>query len=262
MGTQSDTWWLLRTGELILRTGQFRPPISIARPCAAATGKIAQWLAEVLFYACYALGGLPLLFLACAGLTTAAWYGMVRLGEGPGWARAVALLIGLASQAADLERATASLAGAAGAGAAAPAGAAPALALPAGVPALGEPARRCGIAACCLGLSAWWRCVRRAGGMRSAAATATTDMRASAFDHWRSGVFGQRALAVRAGGEWPGDAGESPWRWPVELYSGIVWRSDASPILSEWQPPHLKLADELSVLCSDGTGRVGCRLVA
>src|SRR4051794_33179266 len=98
MGTQSDTWWLLRTGELILHTGHIPTTDIYSSTVRGGYWPNHEWLAEVLFYACYALGGLPLLFLACAGLTTAAWYGLVRLGEGPGWARAVALLMGIASQ--------------------------------------------------------------------------------------------------------------------------------------------------------------------
>ncbi len=98
MGTQSDTWWLLRTGELILRTGHIPTTDLYSSTVRGGYWPNHEWLAEVLFYACYALGGLPLLFLACAGLTTAAWYGMVLLGEGAGWVRAVALLIGVASQ--------------------------------------------------------------------------------------------------------------------------------------------------------------------
>jgi hypothetical protein len=98
MGTQSDTWWVLRTGELILRTGNIPTTDVYSSTVRGGYWPNHEWLAEVLFYACYALGGLPLLFLACAGLTTAAWYGLARLGEGPGWARAVALLLGIASQ--------------------------------------------------------------------------------------------------------------------------------------------------------------------
>ena len=98
MGTQSDTWWLLRTGELILHTGHIPTTDIYSSTVRGGYWPNHEWLAEVLFYACYALGGLPLLFLACAGLMTAAWYGMVRLGEGSGAVRAVALLLGLASQ--------------------------------------------------------------------------------------------------------------------------------------------------------------------
>ncbi len=98
MGAQSDTWWLLRTGELILHTGHIPTTDVFSSTVRGGYWPNHEWLAEVLFYAWYALGGLPLLFLACAGLTTAAWYGMIWLGEGPGWARAGALLIGLASQ--------------------------------------------------------------------------------------------------------------------------------------------------------------------
>src|SRR4051794_16532362 len=99
MGTQSDTWWLLRTGELIMRTGQIPTTDIYSSTVRGGYWPNHEWLAEVLFYACYARGGLPLLFLGCAGLTAAAWYGMIWLGGGPGSVRAVALLIGVASQA-------------------------------------------------------------------------------------------------------------------------------------------------------------------
>src|SRR5215207_2569602 len=81
MGTQSDTWWLLRTGELILRTGHIPTTDIYSSTVRGGYWPNHEWLAEVLFYVCYALGGLPVLFLACAGLTTAAWYGLARLSE-------------------------------------------------------------------------------------------------------------------------------------------------------------------------------------
>jgi hypothetical protein len=99
MGTQSDTWWLLRTGELILRTGHIPTTDIYSSTVRGGYWPNHEWLAEVLFYACYALGGLPVLFLACAALTTAAWYGLARLSEGPSRVRAIALLIGVAGQA-------------------------------------------------------------------------------------------------------------------------------------------------------------------
>src|SRR6187455_3032526 len=93
MGTQSDTWWLLRTGELILRTGHIPTTAIYSSTVRGGHWPNHEWLAEVLFYSCYALGGLPLLFLACAALMTVAWYGLAWLGEGPSWVCAVALLI-------------------------------------------------------------------------------------------------------------------------------------------------------------------------
>jgi hypothetical protein len=99
MGTQSDTWWLLRTGELILRTRHIPTTDIYSSTVRGGYWPNHEWLAEVLFYACYALGGLPLLFLACAALTTIAWYGLARLAEGPDWVRALALLAGAAGQA-------------------------------------------------------------------------------------------------------------------------------------------------------------------
>jgi hypothetical protein len=99
MGTQSDTWWLLRTGELILHTGQIPTTDIYSSTVRGGYWPNHEWLAEVLLYGCYAIGGLPLLFLACAGLMTGAWYGIIRLSEGPGLVRAAALLLGIASQA-------------------------------------------------------------------------------------------------------------------------------------------------------------------
>jgi hypothetical protein len=99
MGTQSDTWWVLRTGELILRTGHIPTADVYSSTVRGGYWPNHEWLAEVLFYICYALGGLPALFVACACLTTAAWYGLARLGEGSGHARALALLVGVAGQA-------------------------------------------------------------------------------------------------------------------------------------------------------------------
>jgi len=73
MGAQSDTWWLLRTGELILHTGHIPTTDVFSSTVRGGYWPNHEWLAEVLFYAWYALGGLPLLFLACAGLTTRGW---------------------------------------------------------------------------------------------------------------------------------------------------------------------------------------------
>jgi hypothetical protein len=99
MGTQSDTWWLLRTGELIVRTWHIPTTDVYSSTVPGGYWPNHEWLAEVLLYGCYAIGGLPLLFLACAALMAWAWYGIARLSEGAGVVRAVALLIGAASQA-------------------------------------------------------------------------------------------------------------------------------------------------------------------
>ncbi|MBK9942268.1 MAG: hypothetical protein IPP13_11675 [Kouleothrix sp.] len=98
MGVQSDTWWQLRAGEMIVRTGRIPITDPFSSTVPGGYWPNHEWLAELLFYAGYSLGGLPLLYLVCAALTTVAWYGMAQLGEGPWRARALALLAGLPSQ--------------------------------------------------------------------------------------------------------------------------------------------------------------------
>lgn len=70
---QSDTWWLLRAGADIWST--WRVPLVDAYSHTAA-GRYwwnHEWLSEVLFYAVFRLGGLPLLAACCAGAVMATW---------------------------------------------------------------------------------------------------------------------------------------------------------------------------------------------
>lgn len=64
MVMQDDSWWHLRCGELIWRTGTVpdRDPFSFTLP-AEAHWPNHEWLAQVLFFGLYSLGGLPLLNL-------------------------------------------------------------------------------------------------------------------------------------------------------------------------------------------------------
>src|SRR4029077_16477384 len=55
------------------------------------------WLAQLLFYFLYEVGGLPLLTLCCASVIVAAWAIVWRLTEGPLAERVVILAVALSS---------------------------------------------------------------------------------------------------------------------------------------------------------------------
>src|SRR5262245_19736045 len=96
-GVQSDTWWQLRSGQLILQTGRIWTVDPFSSTVHGGYWPNHEWLSEVLFYAGYVLGGLPLLLLACAILITLSWCGMYALCDGPPRFRAIVLLLGAAS---------------------------------------------------------------------------------------------------------------------------------------------------------------------
>lgn len=96
MGVQSDTWWQLRTGQLILASGQIPTTDPFSSTVRGGPWPNHEWLAQVLFALAYAAGGLPALWLAGAALVALMWYGLALLCEGPGRVRASALLLGLA----------------------------------------------------------------------------------------------------------------------------------------------------------------------
>lgn len=98
LGAQSDTWWLLRAGQLIVRSGNIPTTDPFSSTVRGGYWPNHEWLAEVLFYWAYAVGGLPALFTLCAGLIGLAWAGLALLCEGPWRGRAVALLLGVVGQ--------------------------------------------------------------------------------------------------------------------------------------------------------------------
>jgi hypothetical protein len=97
MSVQSDTWWQLRAGELIIRTGHVWAVDPFSWTVRGAYWPNHEWASEVLFYACHALGGLPLLLLLSATLVTLTWGGMYLLCEGTPRVRALLLLVGATS---------------------------------------------------------------------------------------------------------------------------------------------------------------------
>src|SRR5712692_3527891 len=61
MPAQSDTWWHLRAGEEIWRTGSVPMRDSFSHTVNAGYWPDHEWLTQALFYGLYRLGGLRLL---------------------------------------------------------------------------------------------------------------------------------------------------------------------------------------------------------
>jgi hypothetical protein len=94
---QSDTWWQLRAGEEMWRTGRVMLHDEFTHTVAGGRWPNHEWLTQVIFYGAYALGGMPLLTLLCAAAITAAWTFAAWLTPGPPLVRAA--LVGLAAMA-------------------------------------------------------------------------------------------------------------------------------------------------------------------
>jgi hypothetical protein len=94
---QSDTWWQLRSGQLIVQTGRIWTVDPFSSTVFGGYWPNHEWLAEVLFYAGYVLGGLPLLLVACAALITLSWFGLYTLCDGAARFRTLILLLGATS---------------------------------------------------------------------------------------------------------------------------------------------------------------------
>jgi len=93
MPAQSDTWWHLRTGEEIWRSGRIMLHDDFTHTVTGRPWPDHEWLTQVLFYAVYVVGGLPLLTLLCAAAVTVAWLLVLSLTPGPALLR-VALVGG------------------------------------------------------------------------------------------------------------------------------------------------------------------------
>jgi hypothetical protein len=94
---QNDTWWHLRAGQEMVRTHRllFEDVFSYT-----AYGQFFwnhSWLSQLLFYALYRLGGLPLLTGVCAAAILGAWIIVWRLMTGPFTDRIVLLAVALSS---------------------------------------------------------------------------------------------------------------------------------------------------------------------
>ena len=96
MPAQNDTFWHLRAGEDIWRTGQIPRFDHYSHTFAGAPWPDHEWLAQAAMFLVYRLGGMPGLELGATALVIAASALMWRLTVGPLATRAIVTLIGLA----------------------------------------------------------------------------------------------------------------------------------------------------------------------
>src|SRR3954466_10304970 len=79
MPAQTDTWWQLRTGEEMWRSHSVMLRDAFSHTVAGGYWPNHEWLAQVLFYAAYKTGGLPMLTALCAAAITVCWAVVARL---------------------------------------------------------------------------------------------------------------------------------------------------------------------------------------
>ncbi len=83
MPAQNDTWWHLKAGQQIWVTGHVLLRDTFSYTVAGSFWPNHEWLSQVLFYAIYVAGGLPLLTIVCAAAVVGAWGIVWRLTRGP-----------------------------------------------------------------------------------------------------------------------------------------------------------------------------------
>ena len=93
---QGDTFWHLRAGADIWRTGQVPRVDLYSHTAAGAPWPDHEWLSQLLMYGAYRAGGMPGLEIGAALLILAAAATVYRLMVGPRGARFVLLTLGLA----------------------------------------------------------------------------------------------------------------------------------------------------------------------
>ena len=84
MPAQTDTWWQLRTGEEMWQSGRIMLHDEFTHTVAGKRWPNHEWLSQIVFYATYSLGGLPLLTALCAAAVTLAWLIVSSLTHTPG----------------------------------------------------------------------------------------------------------------------------------------------------------------------------------
>jgi hypothetical protein len=92
---QNDTFWHLRAGADIWRTGHVPSVDSYSYTAMGLPWPDHEWLWQAFSYGCYRAGGFPLLTIAVAGLILACAVLIYRLTIGTPAMRAVALAVGL-----------------------------------------------------------------------------------------------------------------------------------------------------------------------
>jgi hypothetical protein len=94
MPAQNDTWWQLRAGREMWLTGHVLLHDTFSYTVSGAFWPNHEWLSQLLFYAAYAAGGMPLVTMVSAIAVTAAWVLVWRMT--PGSPRSRFLLTSLA----------------------------------------------------------------------------------------------------------------------------------------------------------------------
>jgi hypothetical protein len=84
MPAQTDTWWQLRTGEDMWHSGRIMLHDEFTHTVTGQRWPNHEWLSQIVFYAAYSLGGLPLLTALCAAAVTLAWLIVSSLTVTPG----------------------------------------------------------------------------------------------------------------------------------------------------------------------------------
>jgi hypothetical protein len=82
MPAQGDTWWQLRAGQEMWLTRRVLLHDTFSHTVNGAFWPNHEWLSQVVFYAVYAAGGLPLLTIVSATAVTSAWWLVWRLTPG------------------------------------------------------------------------------------------------------------------------------------------------------------------------------------
>jgi hypothetical protein len=82
MPAQSDTWWHLRTGQEIWKTGSVQLRDTFSHTVNGGYWPNHEWLSQVLLFGLYRAGGLSLLTAAAALLVSATWWVVWSLTEG------------------------------------------------------------------------------------------------------------------------------------------------------------------------------------
>src|SRR5262245_5495717 len=75
-----DFWWHLKAGEIILATRSIPRVDLFSFTCPGRPFVLQNWLVEVVYYATYRVGGLPLVVALNAGLLVAALVPVYHLG--------------------------------------------------------------------------------------------------------------------------------------------------------------------------------------